>query len=319
MPEHHGPARGGNEQEADPGMLAQPGEQPGMGSLDGIYIGAAGQVWEVDQAEIARAEHDRLASGGVRLLAGRRRVHAGRGVAAPLRPGLSGGVGFALVPVALPRDRFALCGKPDDQLPQGFPVALQEGRALTLPVIGQHDDAVGPIGLPHHGEQHLDDVVEFGQHRKGLRPGNAGVVRHLVIADQVDVDDTAPLDQIADHRGGGDVGGEHGRERPHKRIDPTPRHPRLDVLPLLPQRLAQFPLQFREHPDERAQRARRVREIVAVAGTAAKAGAAHAADDEHVVVRAAGEQVAAARTVVRQQATECPCVRVRAARCRPGC
>ena len=125
--------RGADEQPADVRMGAERGDELGMALVDLLERQPAALLHQVDEAEVARAEHDDVAVGDV--------------VLRPLRllPGrLADGVAdhrALLVPAGDPGD-LAPRERALDELVEAVAVALLERRALRLPVVGEDDDLV---------------------------------------------------------------------------------------------------------------------------------------------------------------------------------
>jgi hypothetical protein len=100
-------------------------------------------------------------------------------------------------------------------------------------VVGEHDDAVGPRHLRGGPNQPGQLVVQPAQGVHGVVPFDAGVVRDLVVADEVGIDDGTAGAHVADQGGDDDVAGQHGGEGPEQRVDAAAVHPWSDVAPAL--------------------------------------------------------------------------------------
>ena len=78
------------------------------------------------------------------------------------------------------------------------------------------------------------------------------MVRDLVVADEIGVDDRAAQVQVADQRLGRHVPADHRGEGPQERVQPAAADPRADVVAALPGRLGKFPHDLCDEPDEGA-------------------------------------------------------------------
>ena len=124
-----------DEQPADVRVLAQRGQQLGVALVDLLEREPAALLHQIDEAEVARAHHDDVAVGDV--------------VLGPLRPlpgGLAEGVADhrALLVAAGDARDVAARERALDELVEPVAVALLEGRALRLAVVGEDDDLVRP-------------------------------------------------------------------------------------------------------------------------------------------------------------------------------
>ena len=95
--------------------------------------------------------------------------------------------GQALVGVRVLGADLAAAVALDDVL-EAFAVALAEGRALALAVVGEHDQLVRPRPVLGGRGDPLDREVDAPQHRERVRPLQPGVVRDLVVGQERRVD-----------------------------------------------------------------------------------------------------------------------------------
>ena len=150
-----------------------------MPLLDLLESQAAALLHQVDEAEVARAEHDDVPVGDVvlgplLLLPGR----LGEGVADH---------GALLVAAGDPC-HVAARERALDQLVEAVAVALLEGRPLRLPVVGEDDDLVRPGRVAACSLDLPEVVVELAERLERVRPLETRVVRHLVVARECRVD-----------------------------------------------------------------------------------------------------------------------------------
>ncbi len=127
-----------DEQPADVGVRAEGGHELRVPRLDLLERQPAALLHQVDESEVARAEHDDVPVGDVVL-----------GPLGLLSRRLADGVAdhrALLVPAGDSGDLAAREGALDE-LVEAVPVALLEGRALRLPVVGEDDDLVRPRGV----------------------------------------------------------------------------------------------------------------------------------------------------------------------------
>ena len=120
------------------GARGAPGSARGWRSLDLLERQPARLVHQVDEPEVARAEHDDVLAGDVvlrRASAGLRRVPVASSTACRRSRSFSS-------PPATLATRRVRSSEPLDELVEAVAVALLEGRALGLPVVGEDDDLV---------------------------------------------------------------------------------------------------------------------------------------------------------------------------------
>ena len=202
---HRAVLGGADQQPADVRVLAQGGEQLGVARLDLLQRQPALLLHQVDEPEVARAEHHRLAIGDV-VLRPLRRLAAGRlaeRVADHRRLLVAAGeLGH------LPAGERAL-----DQLVEAVAVSLLEGRSLGLAVVGEDDDLVGAGRVAPGALDPAELLVELAQrlHRVGaLEPG---VVRDLVVAGEGRVDRRAAAHHVGEHAEDDQVADDHAHRR----------------------------------------------------------------------------------------------------------
>ena len=151
-----------------------------MASVDLLQREPARLLHQVDEPEVARAEHDHLLAGDV--------------VLRPLLPCRAGRLAdrvsdHRVVARRLPRSRSP-CRRPGafDQVVESVAVALLEGRALRLAVVGEDDDLVGPGGVRAGPVDAAELCVELAQRLERVRALEPRVVRDLVVARERRVD-----------------------------------------------------------------------------------------------------------------------------------
>src|SRR5205823_8983303 len=131
---------------------------------------------QVHETEVPRAEHDHLAVRDLVL----RAIACRRWATGGLAQGMTDG---RVVLVTAGQSRYgAALERALDELVKAVAVALLEGGALGLPVIGEDDELVGPRCMAARARDTPEVLVELEQgfHRVGaLEPG---VVCDLVVA-----------------------------------------------------------------------------------------------------------------------------------------
>src|SRR5262249_19200076 len=128
-----------------------------------------------------------------------------------------------------------------------------------------------------------------------------GVVRHLVVAGEGRVDGRSAAHHVRQDAVDDQVAHDHAHRRPEHGVDPPSMAPGLHVAPGGPQRRRDLEKDLPAKEPERARDVEAVGEEGAVAGVRALL-LAYAADGENDLLRLAGEQVAAARPSVDEQA-----------------
>ncbi len=186
------------------------------------------------------------------------------------------------------------------QLVEAVAVALLEGRALRLAVVGEHDDLVGARGVLPGARDAPELLVELAQHLHGVRALEARVVRHLVVAGEAGVDGGHAHHHVADDAVHGEVAHEDGETGAHERVAERAVAARLHVPAPLPGRAGQLQRHLVEEEHEGA------RDVVAVGEVGPVPGVGlllrlHPADGEDHVGGVARQQVAAAGAAVGQQ------------------
>ena len=282
---------------------------------------AALLVHEVDEPEVAGAEHDDLLVAHVllRLLLARRRFGARR--------------------LARRRCRRPSCSRPRrrpardlgvdraaDQVVEAVAVALLEGRALRLAVVGEDDDLVRPRRVAAGAVDAAELLVELAQRLERVAALEPGVVRDLVVAREGRVDRGAAPEHVGDHARARSGRGRRRRRRRGGTRTCTPRWPRGRTSRFACRIAAVSSRKTSQKTSTSSARdVEAVGEERAVAGVRLLLGADPAHGQQHVV-GVAREQVAAARAAVREQAVagRVPpldlgaVVRVRADHQRPG-
>ena len=137
---------------------------------------------QVDEPEVARAEHDHVA--------GRRRRSSTRFVGvlrrSPRRPrGRPSRCCSSPAPSARPRCRSS---ERSTSSSSAVAVALLERRALRLAVVGEDDDLVRPRRVAARALDPAELLVELAQRLERVGPLEPGVVRDLVVARERRVD-----------------------------------------------------------------------------------------------------------------------------------
>src|SRR5262249_27937640 len=127
-----------NEHPADVGMLAQGRQELRVALVDFLHGQPPLLLHQVHESEVARAEDDYLLIRDVVL-----RLLLVAFLRAPPRP--PPGRGEHGLPLAAPAETadLAFVERALDELVEAVPVALLEGRALRLAVVGEDDDLVG--------------------------------------------------------------------------------------------------------------------------------------------------------------------------------
>ena len=187
------------------------------------------------------------------------------------------------------------------ELVQTVAVALLEGRALRLAVVGQHDDLVRTRRVLARPGDAAELLIDLAQHLHGVGALQPGVVGDLVVAGEARVHGRDALHHVADDAEDGEVAHHDGQPGAHEPVLDRARAARLHVAAA---RLDRRHALDDELVDEQHEGAR---DVVAVGEVGAVARVRlllrlHAADGEDHVVGVAGQKVAAAGAAVRQQA-----------------
>ncbi len=112
------------------------------------------------------------------------------------------------------------------QLPELDAVALAEGPALALAMIGEHDQVVGAGSLLDGSLQPLQPGVVLLQHGERIGLLDARVVCDLVIADEGRVGDRDPFDDVPEQGREVEVAHDDGDRAAQERVDAAA----IDVL-----------------------------------------------------------------------------------------
>ena len=184
-------------------------------------------------------------------------------------------------------------------------VPLEEGRALALPVVREHDDPVGPrrvLGRPDDAVEGLVEVAKDGQRVRAL---DARVVGDLVVARERGVDRRPARVDVTDDRRHRQVALHDDHERAQQRVHEPAMTARPDVQAVLLRRRPQLLRDVGDHQHEGADERERVREVGEVAGAGPLGVAlllAQRRDRERGVRRVARVHVRAAGAVRVQEA-----------------
>ena len=199
--------------------------------------------------------------------------------------------------------RSCPAAQPPDEFGQRLTRAFDERRALGLAVIGQHHDPVRTRRPPGGALDPPDLTVEIAEHGERVGPLRSGVMGHLVVPEQVDVDRRSTFAHVVDDPLHRHVTADHRREGAEEGVRPAAVDTRLDVVAPLETGCPTFASDLDDHREQRPNGLLGTREVAEVAGsepTLLPSG--HAAHRQHGSLGIAGEEVAVARTVVGQQA-----------------
>ena len=247
---------------------------------------------QVDQAEVARAEHDHVAAGHVFL---------GRFVLLAPRRLLDGEPDHRVLLVAAHVFLdLAARQRTLHEVVEAVAVALLEGRALRLPVVGEHDDLVGPACVPAGPFDAPELLVELAQRLHRVGPLEAGVMSDLVVAGERRVDRRPPAHHVGEHAEHDQIAHDHAHCRAHQRVDPAAMAARAHVPAGRADRRGPFQQDLPEEQHERPCDVEPVCVERAVAGVRLLL-LLEAADGEDYFIRLAGEQVPAAGAAVHEQ------------------
>ncbi len=187
-----------------------------------------------------------------------------------------------------------------DEVVEPVPVALLEGRALCLPVVGEDDQLVGPRRVAAGTLDLGELVVELAQRLERVGALEAGVVGDLVVAREGRVDRRSAPHEVGEHARDDQVADEHAESPSHQGVDAAAVAARPDVAADRAQRRRPLEEQLPHEEDERARDVVAVGEKRPVAGVRLLLGL-HPADGEDHLVRLAGEEVAAAGAPVDEE------------------
>ena len=111
--------------------------------------------------------------------------------------------------------------------------ALQEGRALALAVVGEHDELVWSRRELGDALESRELLIEPAQHVERVAAFDPGVVGDLVVADERGVAGRHALEHVADQREDVEVAHHDGHAHAQQRVDAAAIDARLNVeLPL---------------------------------------------------------------------------------------
>ena len=210
-------------------VRAERRDQPRMALVDLLEREPARLLHQRDQAEVSGAEHDDLAVRDVVLRALALLLVGPPGRLADREPDhrvLLVAAGDLLDGPVLER---AL-----DELVEPVAVALLEGRALRLPVVGEHDDLVGARRVAARAVDAPELLVELAQRLEGVRALEPRVVRDLVVAREGRVDGRAAAHHVREDAVDDQVADDHAHRAAHERVDAaavTSRAARRDGSP----------------------------------------------------------------------------------------
>ena len=256
-----------------------------MPLLDLLHRQPPRLLHQVHEPEVARAEHDEVLVADVVLRAFLRRVLAGR---------LADGQAdhrVLLVP-ARPAAELTELTRALDELLEAVAVALLEGGALRLTVVGEDDDLVRTGRVAARAVDAPELLVELPQRLERVRALEPGVVGDLVIARERRVHRGPAAHHVAEHAVDDQVAHDHAHRRAHERVEAASVASRLHVAADGAQsgRPLEDHLPREEH--EHACDVEAVGEERAVAGVCLLL-LLHPAHGQDHVVRLAREQVAA--------------------------
>ncbi len=210
-----------------------------------------------------------------------------------------------LVHVRASLDAVGVGGQLLHQLLQRHTVALFEGRAFTLAVIGQQDDVVGTRRMTRGALQTGELSVQFAQHVVGVLRLDAGVMGHLVIPNEGRIGRRHSGEHVADEGMDVQLAHDDGGKGSQHRVDATALLPVHDGRDSPAPSPAELPL-LQEYVPHRQQQ--RPAEVVRIGKVGAELGRAEArkvgsyTGREQDIGRVAGEHVAPAGAPLSQQA-----------------
>ena len=310
-----------DQDEADPGMVAERRDQQRVERLEPLQGDPAGLAREADQAEAARGHHRELGHLApvrpVHLLAdlGVERHHAVVAAAAGRRAdrarrdrvvagdlGQAGAeVGERVVLALLDRDRALRVAGRAHQVLERFPVAVAEGLPLRLAVVGEDDQPVGARSVGAGEGDPGDLAVEVAQHGEGVVAFDPGVVGDLVVGEEGRVDERAAGEDVADDAGDLEVALDDGGPGAHGGVGARAGDPRTDVVAELPPHRPALAEDVDERQHERARDRVGTSEVGRVVDPDRPPAVQHRAHRQHRVRRVAGEDVGAAGAARVQQ------------------
>ena len=290
-----------------------------MAGGESLQAGPALEIGERDESEVARRQHDgvvgfRRRRGG--RVAGTEHHLTVDGPAPddrgdePAEPAVVVADGVAQHPVEVAPalgaelralDVVAPLEQRCDEVAEGEAVALQEGGALGLAVVGEHHHVVGPGGLAEGPLQPGQLLVEPPQRLQRVVRGDPGVVGHLVVPHEVDIGGRHAAVDVAQQGVDGEVAQDHGRDRSEKGIDAPAVLARLDVAPAGPPCRRQLAPDVGEAQDEKSRNGVGVTEEIRQPVPARARPVGDRAEREHRVAAVAGEDVGARHPTVDEQ------------------
>ena len=176
-------------------------------------------------------------------------------------------------------------------------MALLEGRALGLAVVGEHHDLVRARRVMTRPRDAAELLVELAQSLERVGALEARMVGHLVVAREGRVDGRSAAHHVGEHGEDHEVADDDAHRTAHQRVDAAPVAAGADVAAGGAERGGDLD----DHlPDEQDERPGDV-EAVGEEGPVARVGAALGVGPAHGQDRCVGlarEQVAAARPAV---------------------
>ena len=265
-----------------------------MALLDLFQCQAARLLHQIDEPEVSRGENDRIST------AYARRVVAVGGCRARR---LFHSVAHHRV-VFLPareRGRANCRDGAAHEVGEVVAVPLPEGRALRLSVVGQDDELIRPRGVAPRPVDPSELLVELAQRLEGVGPLQPRVVGDLVVARERRVHHRPPFHHVGKHAEDDQVTHGNAHRRAHEGIGAAPVAARADVAARATS--GRRPLQH-DLPEEEDEQAR---DVEAVCKEDAVTGIrtlllGDPADREDRVLCLTGEQVAATRSALPEQA-----------------
>ena len=217
-----------------------------MALLDLLECQPAGLLHQVDEPEIAGAEHDDLLAGDVRFRSLLR-------LAAPARR-FADRVPDHCVLLVSSGELLDLAGLERllDEIVQAVAVPLLEGGALGLAVVGEHDDLVRPRRVTASPVDAAELLVELPQRLERVGPLQPGVVRDLVVAREGRVDGGAAAHHVGEDAVDDQVAHDDAHRGAHERVEAAAVTARLHVPALRAQGGDPFEDHLPAEEDERA-------------------------------------------------------------------
>src|SRR5215213_5051947 len=145
-------------------------------------------------------------------------------------------------------------------------VALTEGRALGLPVIGEHDELVWTRCVLARPVDHSEALVELAEGLERVRPLEPGVMRHLVVARERRIHGGHPAKHVLEDGEDDEIAHPYAHPGAQEWVGASSVATRVHVPPPLPLRGHELQPDLPEHQHERPSDVRSVREEGAVTG-----------------------------------------------------